>query len=85
MSKPKSTVSERDAKVTIYMRVAVHPIKAKLWQARDRITPDMSLRQIANVIGIPAASPQKIKHHLQTMVTMGAIDFIGGQYRFPKD
>ena len=72
-------------KVTVSMRVAVHPIKAKMWEARYKITPDMSLRQIAKLIGVSNASPQKIKHHLQAMVTMGAIDYIGGQYRFPKE
>lgn len=71
-------------KVIVHMRIAVHPLQAKLWEARHRITPDMSLRQIARLIGVPSASPQKIKHHLQRMVTMGAIDYIGGQYVFPE-
>jgi hypothetical protein len=74
-----------DRKVVIEMRVAVHPLKAVMWQHRAKIKPEMSLRQIAKVIGFPSATPQKIKHHLQAMVTMGAIDYIGGQYVFPKN
>lgn len=72
------------SKVVIEMRVAVHPIKAAMWQHRAQIKPGMSLREIAKVIGYASASPQKIKHHLQTMVTMGAVDYIGGEYVFPK-
>ena len=73
-----------DGKVTVYMRVAVHPLKAKMWEKRAAIQPGMTLRQIAKLIGEPKASPQKIKHHLQAMVTAGMIDFIGGEYVFPK-
>jgi hypothetical protein len=71
-----------EGKVLISMRVAVHPIKAALWEQRAKIKPEMSLRQIGALVGIE--SPQQIKHHLQSMVTMGAIDYIGGQYVFPK-
>lgn len=71
-----------DKKVVLNMRVAVHPIKAALWRNRSKIKPGMSLREIGKFVGV--TSPQKIKHHLQTMVTMGSIDYIGGQYMFPK-
>ncbi len=64
------------------MRVAVHPIKAKLWQQRRKIKPDMSLREIGKIIGM--TSPQQVKHHLETMVSMGTIDKIRGQYVFPR-
>ena len=73
-----------DKKVIIEMRVAVHPIKAAMWRHRAQIKPGMSLREIGKVIGYASASPQKIKHHLQAMVTMGSVDYIGGQYVFPK-
>mgnify|MGYP001586073182 FL=1 len=69
-------------KVTLTMRVAVHPIKAGLWKQRSKITPDMSLREIGKLVG--AKEPQQIKHHLEAMVSMGAIDYVGGQYVFPK-
>lgn len=73
-----------EKKAVIEMRVAVHPIKAAMWRHRAQIGPGMSLREIAKVIGYANASPQKIKHHLQTMVTMGSVDYIGGRYVFPK-
>lgn len=71
-----------DSKVTVTMRVSVHPIKAALWKNRKRIKPGMPLRQIAKMVN--ETSPQKIKHHLEQMVKMGSIDYIGGQYVFPK-
>ena len=69
-------------KVSLSMRVSVHPIKAAIWKRRSKIKPDMTLREIGKLIGVK--SPQQIKHHLQTMVNMGSIDYIGGQYIFPK-
>lgn len=69
-------------KVTIEMRVAVHPIKADLWRQRASIKPDMSLREIGKLIGVK--EPQKVKHHLEAMVKMGTIDYVSGQYVFPK-
>lgn len=69
-------------KVTIVMRVAVHPIKAEMWKRRAEITPDMTLREIGKLIGVK--EPQQVKHHLQAMVTMGSIDYVGGQYVFPR-
>lgn len=77
--------AEQPKKVTTTMRVAVHPIKAKLWKVRGQINPDMSLRQLASLIGLPKANPQQIRHHLETMVKMGTIDYIGGRFVFPKD
>jgi hypothetical protein len=71
-------------KVTIQMRVAVHPIQAELWKhgLAGNIKPDMSLREIGELLGLKD-EPQKIKHHLQRMVSMGSIDYIGGKYVFP--
>ena len=70
-------------KVTLTMRVAVHPIKAGLWKQRSKITPGMSLREIGKLVGVK--EPQQIKHHLEAMVSMGSIDYVGGQYVFPKE
>lgn len=70
-------------KVVITMPVAVHPIKAALWRMRHKIRPEMSLREIGTLIGVDSA--QQVKHHLQTMVAMGAINYIGGQYVFFKN
>ena len=71
-------------KITVTMRVSVHPIKANLWHQgiSGKIKPDMSLRQIGKLIG--EERPQIIQHHLQKMVAMGAIDIVCGQYIFPK-
>lgn len=71
-----------DKKVIIEMRVAVHPIKAALWRRRREIKPGMSLRQIGKLAGVTSA--QQVQHHLDAMVRMGTIDYVGGQYVFPK-
>lgn len=70
-------------KITINMRIAVHPIKAALWKERRRIQPEMTLREIGKMVDVK--SPQQLKHHLENMVKMGTIDYIGGEYVFPKD
>jgi hypothetical protein len=70
-------------KVTVQMRIAVHPIKAKLWQKRALIKPSMTLREIGKLIGVN--QPQQVKHHLESMVAMGAVDYIEGLYVFPKE
>ncbi len=64
------------------MRMAVHPIKAALWKQRAKIKPEMTLRQIGAIVGVQ--SPQQIKHHLEMMVKTGTIDYIAGQYVFPR-
>lgn len=69
-------------KVTLNMRVSVHPTKAKLWRQRAKIRPAMSLREIGMLINVE--SPQIIKHHLEGLVSMGSIDKVKGQYVFPK-
>ena len=86
MAKPRKRQSGFDTdgkKISVYMRVAVHPIKARLWEARARIKPGMSLREIGQLVGVDD-SPQQVKHHLQAMVAMGTVDYVGGQYVFPK-
>lgn len=69
-------------KVTLNMRVSVHPIQAKLWEQRNIITSKMTLREIGNLVGVE--SPQQIKHHLEALRKIGAIDYVGGEYIFPK-
>ena len=69
-------------KEILLMRVAVHPIKAALWKQRDKIKPNMTLREMGNLVG--SRSPQMIKQHLEGMIKMGTIDYVGGQYIFPK-
>jgi len=71
-------------KTIVTMRMAVHPIQAELWNqgTLGKITSDMSLRQIGELIEIK--EPQKIKHHLQSLVSMGAIDYVCGRYIFPE-
>ena len=71
-----------EQKVTITMRVAIHPIKAEIWKNRHKINSNTSLREIGKLIGVE--SPQKIKHHLEQMVKMGSVDYVKGQYLFPK-
>lgn len=40
------------------------------------------LRDIGAKIG--EKSPQKIKHHLEQLVKMGAIDYVKGNYCWPR-
>lgn len=72
-------------KETVFMCVAVHPVKARLWREgyiRRRIKPGTSLREVGELVGVSA--PQIVKHHLESMVKMGAIDYVGGEYVFPR-
>lgn len=71
-------------KETILMRVSVHPIKARLWELgiSGQIESSHSLREIGKMVNEKSA--QKIKHHLEVMVKMGAIDYVNGAYVFPK-
>lgn len=70
-------------KITLTMRISVHPIKAALWNERKKIASGMPLREIGKLIGVKSA--QQLKHHLESMVKMGAIDYVGGEYVFPID
>ena len=81
--KRRKRLRPRGNKVTLMMRVSVHPIKAAIWNGiqSGRITNGMNLRQIGAIVG-GAPSPQMVKHHLETMATMGAIDWVGGSYCF---
>lgn len=70
-------------KERVVMPVYVHPIKAALWRvgSSGQIEGKHSLREIGAMIG--EEHPQEVKHHLEGLVKMGAIDFIGGEYRWP--
>jgi len=69
-------------KVSITMKVAVHPVVAKLWLAMEKgeLKPGMSLREIGKIIG--EQHPQKIQHHLESMRKMGTISWKDGMYLF---
>ena len=66
------------------MRVAVHPLKVKIWEGiqSGKIKTGMTLRDIGKIIGVSA--PQKVKHHLEIMRTMGTIDRENGMYKLEK-
>lgn len=70
-------------KEIVLMRIAVHPVKAKLWRlgTSGQIETSHTLRKIGSMIG--EEHPQKIKHHLDEMVKMGAINYVDGGYQFP--
>ena len=75
-------------KVTIYMQVSVHKIKADIMKAIYSEKIDLrkdSLRTIAEKIGLKSNSAQVIKHHLEALVNMGTLDKKEGQYWYiPK-
>lgn len=50
----------------------MHPIQEKLLNlSKDTNLAQISLREMAAAIGLPAESPQKIKHHLQQLEKKG--------------
>lgn len=73
-------------KIRIKMIIAVHPLKAEIWKKimSGKLKTGMSYREIGKIIG--EKSPQKVKHHLEVMKNMGAIDYISGEYnlKIPK-
>ena len=72
-------------KRTVYLKVSVHKIKADIMDAVINKKIDLSkdsLRSIADKIGLSNDSPQKIKHHLEALVTMGTLDKSGGEYKY---
>ena len=50
----------------------MHPIQEKLLHlSKEQNLAQVSLREMARAIGLPAESPQKIKHHLQQLEKKG--------------
>lgn len=68
---------------TILVKVAVHPTKAKIWRLgiTGQIETSYTLRKIGDMVGEP--HPHIVKHHLDSLLKMGAIDYIDGNYVFP--
>ncbi len=68
----------------VIARISVHYIQARILDGlkcgKIHFGKD-SLRGIASKVGIEA-SPQKVKHHLEQLLKLGAIDKVGGEYRF---
>lgn len=61
--------------------ILVHTIAKRIIElSKTELIQDLSLRDIAEKIGIKGESPQKIKHHLGQLVKMGVFDFVGGNY-----
>lgn len=75
-------------KKSIYMKVSVHWIKAAIIEGLKDKSIDLnkdSLRLISDKLKLGKQSPQKVKHHIETLVNMGAIQKIDGQYVFENN
>lgn len=70
-------------KIRVVLPVMIHPIKAAIWRlgSTGQIESSYTLRKIGEMVG--EEHPQQIKHHLDGLVKMGAINFINGNYQFP--
>lgn len=67
--------------------ISIHYIQADIITALqvDRIDfKKHSLREIATIIKAKECSPQKIKHHLEQLVKLGAIQIINAEYFYDK-
>lgn len=74
-------------KETVVIPITMHKIQADIMRGVIGKTVDLSkdtLREIGNKIGTHEA-PQQIKHHLETLVKMGALDIRQGNYFFDFD
>jgi hypothetical protein len=72
-------------KRVITCKISVHWIQADIVNKLQSGEIDLgrdSLRKIAEIIGAPDESPQKIKHHLGSLVKLGVISIIDGQYNY---
>lgn len=74
------------SKKSVLIPVSVHWIKYEIIEGlknnRINLSSD-SYRGIAEIIGIPKkdkGAAQKIKHHLDALVSMGTLDKINGKY-----
>lgn len=75
-------------KVKITIPIYVHRIQAALYTAivNNSIDPEMdSLRKMAELIDEKKIQPEKIKHHLEQLVKMGALNKRHGGYCFDLD
>jgi len=69
-------------KITI--KIWVHEVQAELMQAIESGQIDFdkhTLRDICKIIGIKE-SPQTVKHHLDQLLKIGAIDKVAGNYYY---
>lgn len=83
----KENQNESIQKERVVCEISVHPIQAsiiKKLQTGDLDFKKYSLRSVAKTIGIEGASPQKIKHHLEQLVTWGIIHKMYGEYVYIK-
>ncbi len=74
----------REKKRIIEVKIAVHPVQAELYSGLKSGAIDIemdSLRDMAKKIG-RKQSPQIIKHHLDQLVKLGALQRMYGQYAF---
>lgn len=74
-------------KKRITCTIAIHHIQADIISALQSgkiILGKHSLREIATIIGMKSVSPQKIKHHLGSLVKLGVISIINAEYSFTK-
>lgn len=67
----------------VTITLAMHPLKAALWKLgiSGQIESSHTYREIGAMVG--EEHPQQIKHHLDSLVKMGAIDYVNGSYKFP--
>ena len=73
-------------KEIIIIKIAIHPVQARIMKQLKSKEIDLegdTLREIAKKIKWKE-SPQIIKHHLEQLVKLGAIQKIYGQYKYIK-
>lgn len=74
-------------KVTVTVKIAVHPIQAAIITGLQTGKIDLekdSLRNIADKTKL-TKSPQQIEHHLQALLKLGVIQRIYDQYVYYRD
>lgn len=74
-------------KEIITTTIAIHPTQAKIARGLQNKKINLqqdSLRKIAEKIGLPKESPQKVKHHLEQLLKLGVIQKIYGEYVYKR-
>lgn len=74
-------------KELVTVTIALHPFQVALIKGLQdgKISLEKdSLKEIARKCGNKNGSAQMTKHHLGTLVKLGAIQFINGQYAYIK-